>query len=182
MDLQTVAQPDLFWPKIRSSQNLACVFWGGEADTPRPVFSPRVRPSPKQHSYLLFGFTLARCESIGLGRVSGSLPRCRYATQAKDKEMSLTDTSLCTNGRAHGNGALNVDGDERGGEGGRDAQPLRENTHRHASARQRHHISQLARPGGSCLPAAGAPSPYIVPIAAISAEITALPPPAHGDS
>jgi hypothetical protein len=75
-------------------------------------------------------------------------------------------------GRAHGIGALTVDGDERGREGGRDAQPLRENTHRHASARQRHHISQLARPGGSCLPAAGAPSPYMVPIAAISAEIT----------
>ena len=37
--------------------------------------------------------------------------------------------------RAHGHGALNVDGDERGREGGHDAQPLRENTQRHASAR-----------------------------------------------
>ena len=33
------------------------------ANTPRPVFSPWVRPSPKQHAYLLFGFTLARANA-----------------------------------------------------------------------------------------------------------------------
>eukprot|EP01043_Picozoa_sp_COSAG02_P012601 COSAG02_NODE_489_length_21246_cov_49.035702_2_plen_166_part_00 len=52
------------------------------------------------------------------------------------------------------------------------SQSLRENTQRYASTRQRHHISQLARPGGSCLPAGRAPSPYMVPIAASSAEVT----------
>jgi hypothetical protein len=33
------------------------------ANTPCPVFSPWVRPSPKQHAYLLFGFTLARANA-----------------------------------------------------------------------------------------------------------------------
>ena len=33
------------------------------ANTPRPVFSPWARPSPKQHAYLLFGFTLARANA-----------------------------------------------------------------------------------------------------------------------
>ena len=28
------------------------------ANTPCPVYSPWVRPTPKQHAYLLFGFTL----------------------------------------------------------------------------------------------------------------------------
>ena len=32
-------------------------------NTPCPVFSPWVRPSPKQHAYLLFGFTLARANA-----------------------------------------------------------------------------------------------------------------------
>jgi len=85
-------------------------------------------------------------------------------------------------GRAHGHGALHLDDDERGREGGRDAQPLRENTQRHASARQRHHLSQLTRPGGSCLPAASAPSPYVVPIAAISHNLATAPPPAPDES
>ena len=85
-------------------------------------------------------------------------------------------------GRAHGHGALHLDDDERGRERGRDAQPLRENTQRHASARQSHHTSQLTRPGGSCLPAASAPSPYVVPIAAISRNLAAAPPPAPDES
>ncbi len=33
------------------------------ANTPRPVFNPWVRPSPEQHAYLLFGFTLARANA-----------------------------------------------------------------------------------------------------------------------
>ena len=33
------------------------------ANTPCPVYSPWVRPSPKQHAYLLFGFTLARANA-----------------------------------------------------------------------------------------------------------------------
>ena len=33
------------------------------SNTPCPVFSPWVRPSPKQHAYLLFGFTLARANA-----------------------------------------------------------------------------------------------------------------------
>ncbi len=33
------------------------------ANTPCPVFSPWVRPSPKQHAYLLFGFALARANA-----------------------------------------------------------------------------------------------------------------------
>ena len=33
------------------------------ANTPCPVYSPWVRPTPKQHAYLLFGFTLARANA-----------------------------------------------------------------------------------------------------------------------
>ena len=33
------------------------------ANSPCPVYSPWVRPSPKQHAYLLFGFTLARANA-----------------------------------------------------------------------------------------------------------------------
>ena len=36
---------------------------GAAPNTPCPVFSPWVRPSPKQHAYLLFGFTLARANA-----------------------------------------------------------------------------------------------------------------------
>ena len=33
------------------------------ANTPCPAYSPWVRPTPKQHAYLLFGFTLARANA-----------------------------------------------------------------------------------------------------------------------
>ena len=108
---------------------------------------------------------------------------CRHGVRAarQDRKGSSVPADLEL-GRAHGHGALHLDDDERGREGGRDAQPLRENTQRHASARQSHHISQLTRPGGSCLPAADAPSPYVVPIAAISRNLAPAPPPARDES
>eukprot|EP01043_Picozoa_sp_COSAG02_P047707 COSAG02_NODE_4601_length_5177_cov_7.402718_3_plen_148_part_00 len=34
------------------------------ANTPRPEFSPWVRPSPKQHAYPLFGFTLSHEQAL----------------------------------------------------------------------------------------------------------------------
>ena len=33
------------------------------ANSPQPLFSPWVRPGPKAHAYLLFGFTLARANA-----------------------------------------------------------------------------------------------------------------------
>ena len=33
------------------------------ANSPLPVYSPWVRPGPKAHAYLLFGFTLARANA-----------------------------------------------------------------------------------------------------------------------
>ena len=33
------------------------------ANSPQPLFSPWVKPGPKAHAYLLFGFTLARANA-----------------------------------------------------------------------------------------------------------------------
>ena len=52
------------------------------ANTPRPVFSPWVRPSPKQHAYLLFGFCLARANARMLINAASKRSSAKNAVRA----------------------------------------------------------------------------------------------------
>ena len=51
-------------------------------DTSRPVFSPWVRPSPKQHAYLLFGFCLARANARMLINAASKRSSAKNAVRA----------------------------------------------------------------------------------------------------
>ena len=52
------------------------------ANTPRPVFWPWVRPSPKQHAYLLFGFCLARANARMLINAASKRSSAKNAVRA----------------------------------------------------------------------------------------------------
>ena len=52
------------------------------ANSPQPLFSPWVKPGPKAHAYLLFGFTLARANARTLINAEAKRRSARNSVRA----------------------------------------------------------------------------------------------------
>ena len=64
------------------------------ANTPSPVYSPWVRPCPKQHAYLLFGFTLARANARMLINAASKRSSAKNAVRTSRSRSASSATEF----------------------------------------------------------------------------------------